>query len=189
MGRVILQYPLLLWVWYPLNCYQVWVLPRSNTISFWRQASSKQIFTFTLKTNFSTFSEYFWTILSGTQISICEHLFRCIRVLFPLGKWLPSNELKEILCRVALSSKLRLNFYHGSITRIFSALWGFVLSKVNKCWCMSISQMNLMDSLSGTPISSSHSPLNINSGNGWNFIAYFVSYHMEIFIVYLFLMF
>ena len=39
-----------------------------------------------LKTNFSTFSEYLWTILSGTQISICEHLFRFIRVLFPLGK-------------------------------------------------------------------------------------------------------
>ena len=109
-------------------------------IHLWKQQIKENIL---LKTNFSTFSEYLWTILSGAQISICEHLFRFTRVLSPLGNWLPSNELKEILCKVALSSKLRLNFYHGSITRILSALWGFVLSKVNKCWCMSISQMGL----------------------------------------------
>ena len=38
-----------------------------------------------LKANFSAFSEYSWIISSDNQMSICDHLYRFIRELFPLG--------------------------------------------------------------------------------------------------------
>ena len=78
-----------------------------------------------------------------TKCLICQHFYRFIGGLFPLVNRLPSNELRKNLCRVGMSSKLRLNFYQGFIIRIWLALLVFVLIKVNKCLYMSMFQMVL----------------------------------------------
>ena len=76
------------------------------------------------------------------QMSNLSTLLQFIWGLFPLVNWLPSNELRKHQCRVALSSKPRLNFYQGFIIRILSALLVFVLIKVNKCLYMSMFQID-----------------------------------------------
>ena len=87
---------------------------------------------------------YKFQIMSGNSSLPSLHFkifYRFIVGVFPQGNWLPLKKLKKNRGRVDWSSKLRLNFFQGSIIRILLALWDFVLREANKCWCMSISQM------------------------------------------------